>query len=221
MRDRRTRSHASQENLVKDSSSEASPRESTASNLASRRRQRRAHRSPTDQQYDNQAFAAEDERPLPDHIDDVPDDHDVDEEEENVRNADRLVSHVAKEHRRIANDLQQQNKKPKKPTTASEDLDQDQGALEQQIRQRQEILSEHVDDADDGDRVLPLESTTTTATATGREKSIAQILELAKRSRTGRSVDEGQSDRVYMIRCLFSIYRSAIGDGFIASFWHE
>lgn len=193
MRDRRARSHASQENLVQDSSSETSPRESAPSALANRRRQRRAHRSPTDQHYDNQAFA-QDERPLPPHIEpeDV-DDHEIDEEEENVRNADRLVSHVAKEHRRIANDIQEQNKKPKKKLmTASEDLDQDQEAIQKQIRERQEILSEHVGDADDHDRVLPLESaTTTTMTGTGRPKSVAEILELARKSRTGRSFDEG------------------------------
>lgn len=193
MRDRRARSHASQENLVKDSSSETSPRESTPSTLASRRQQRRAHRSPTDQQYDNQAFAAE-ERPLPPHIEPADvDDNELDEEEENVRNADRLVSHVAKEHRRIANDIQQQNKKPKKkPMTASEDLDQDQDALQQRIRERQEILSEHIGDADDRDRVLPLETVTTaTTTGPGRGKSVAEILELARKSRTGKSFDEG------------------------------
>ena len=194
MRDRRARSHASQENLVKDSSSETSPREAAPSTLAERRRQRRAHRPPTDQQYDNQAFAG-DERPLPPHIEaaDV-DDHEIDEEEENVRNADRLVSHVAKEHRRIANDLEQQSKKPKKkPMTASEDLDQDQEALQKRIRERQEILSEHVGDADDRDRVLPLESVTTaTTTGPGRAKSTAEILELARKSRTGKPVDEGQ-----------------------------
>jgi hypothetical protein len=189
MRDRRARSHTSQENLVKDSSSDVSPRESASSAIADRRRQRRTHRSPTDQQYDNQAFA-EDERPLPPTIERADDD----EEEENIENADRLVSHVAKEHHRKKNEVQQQNKKSKKKptTTTSDDVDHDQDDVHQQIREQQEILSKHVanKDDDDGDRVLPLEPLPSTL-GTGREKSLDQLLERARRSRTGKSIDDG------------------------------
>jgi hypothetical protein len=187
MRDRRARSHASQENLVKDSSSDVSPRESTTTALADRRRQRRAHRSPTDQQYENQAFA-EDERPLPPPIERADDD----EEEENIQHADRLGSHVVKEHNRIKNEVQQKNKKSKKKptaTTTSDDVDHEQDDLHQQIREHQEILSKHVDDKDDGDQILPLESLPPSF-GTGRDKSIEQILEMA-RSRARKSVDDG------------------------------
>jgi hypothetical protein len=182
MRGRRARSHTSQENLVKDSSSDVSPRESTPSAIANRRRQRRAQRSPNDQQYDNQAFAA-DERPLP-----PPIERDDEEEEENIQNADRLVSHVAKQHRRIVNEVQQQNKKSKKKATTDE-VDEDQDDLHEQIRKQQEIASKHVDDIAD-DRVLPLEPMPS-LTGPVRDKSIEQILERARRSRTGKSIDEG------------------------------
>jgi hypothetical protein len=168
---------------VKDSSSDVSPRESTSSAIANRRRQRRTQRSANDQQYDNQAFA-EDERPLPPPIERVDD-----EEEENIQNADRLVSHVAKQHRRIVNEVQQQNKKPKKITT-SDDIDHDQDDLIEQIREGQEILSKNVGNTDDS-RVLPLEPLTTSIGTTRGRLSIEQILEKATKSRTGKTVDDG------------------------------
>ncbi|CAF4738284.1 unnamed protein product, partial [Rotaria magnacalcarata] len=77
---RRTRSSTSQENLIKDSSSDVSPRESSApAAVNDRRRQRRVQRLPTNQQYDNQAFA-EDERPPPHPIERVNEDEEEDEE---------------------------------------------------------------------------------------------------------------------------------------------
>ena len=188
MRGRRARSHASQENLVKDSSSDVSPRESTSSAIANRRRQRRAHHSPTDQQHDNQAFA-EDERPLPPPIE-RDHDEEQDEEEENVHNADRLVSHVAKQHRRIVNEVQQQNKKSKKKTTTVDDLDHDQEDLTEQIREQQEILSRRVGDADD-DRATTIESLPSTTTGMPRDKSLEHILERARKSRVGKSIEDG------------------------------
>jgi hypothetical protein len=184
MRGRRARAHASQESLVKDSSSEASPRDSSRSAIADRRRQRRAQRSPQAQQYDNQAYDG-DERPLPPPIE-RPDD---DEEEENIQNADRLVSHVAKQHRRIVNEVQQQSKKPKKKSRTTDEVDDEQTDLNEQIREQQEILSRRVGDTDDEqashtDTLPPL-------TATTRGKSLEQLLEMAKRSRTKQTTDDG------------------------------
>ena len=169
---------------MKDSSSDVSPRESASTAIADRRRQRRAHRSPTDQQYDNQAFA-EDERPLPPPADD--------EEEENIQQADRLGSHVVKEHNRIKNEVQQKNKKSKKkPTTTSDDVDPDKADIDRQIREHQENISRNVDDkdVDDGDRILPLESVTTLG-GTGGGRSLEGLLERARRSVAARSIDEG------------------------------
>jgi hypothetical protein len=180
MRGRRARSHTSQENLVKDSSSDVSPRDSSTSAIANRRRQRRAQRSPNTQQYDNQAFNG-DERPLPPPIERIDD-----EEEENIQNADRLVSHVAKQHHRIVNEVQQQSKKSrKKPRTS------DQDDLNEQIRAQQEILSRRVGDTDDdqGSHVEPLPPTTTTGIT--RDRSIEQILEMARKSKARQSVDDG------------------------------
>jgi uncharacterized membrane protein YkoI len=168
---------------VKDSSSDVSPRESASSAIDNRRRQRRAQRSPNDQQYDNQAYA-EDERPLP-----PPIERD-DEEEQNVQNADRLVSHLAKEHRRTVNEVQQQNKKPKKKrTTTSDDIDHGQDDLHEQIREQQEIISKNVGNTD-VTQVLPVEPLPSSIGTTPK-KSLDQILEMAKRSRPGRTVDDG------------------------------
>lgn len=187
MRGRRARAGTSQENLVKDSSSDVSPRESTSSAIANRRRQRRAHRSPNDQQYDNQAFA-EDERPLPPAIE-RDDEQDENEEEENIQNADRLVSHVAKQHRRIVNEVQQQNKKTKKkPTTTSDDIDHDQDDLHEEIRKQQEIVSKHVDNTDT-DRTSTIEPLSASI-GTTRETAAANILERYRKS-VGRSNDDG------------------------------
>jgi hypothetical protein len=186
-RGRRARSHASKESLIKDSSSDISPRESSTSAVAARHRQRRAQRSPADQQHSNQAFA-EDEQPLPPHIE-----RNDDEEEENIQNADRLVSHVAKQHRRVVNEVQEKNKKSEKKTPTSNDVDDDQDNLHKQIREQQEILSKRVGDTDD-DQVLPVEPLTTTL-GTTRSRSVAQVLEMAKKSRTGKSTDDGELKR--------------------------
>lgn len=191
MRGRRARAHASQENLVKDSSSDISPRESTSTALADRRRQRRAHHSPNTQQYDNQAFA-DDERPLPPPIE--HDDGDDEIEEENIQNAERLVSHVAKQHRRAVNEVQQQNKKSKKKlTTTADDVDQDQENIHDQIREQQEIASKRLGDApedEETDRVSTLEPTSSIRRPT-TDRSVESILERAKKSRLGKSIDDG------------------------------
>ncbi len=177
---------------MKDSSSDVSPRDSVSTGLADRRRQRRAHRSPADQQYDNQAFAA-DERPLPPTVERAVDD---DDEEENIQQADRLGSHVVKEHNRIKNEVQQKNKKSKKKTTTttSDDVDHDKAELDRQIQEQQENISKHVDDKvvhdDDDDRVLPMDSVPPLGGTTGG-KSLQQILERARRSNAGRSIDDG------------------------------
>jgi hypothetical protein len=185
MRGRRARSHTSQENLVKDSSSDVSPRDSSTSAIANRRRQRRAQRSPNTQQYDNQAFDG-DERPLPPPIERIDD-----EEEENIQNADRLVSHVQKQHHRIVNEVQQQSKKSRKKPRTSDNIDNDQDDLNEQIRVQQEILSRRVGDTDDdqGSHVEPLPPPTTTGIT--RDRSIEQILEMARKSKARQSVDDG------------------------------
>ncbi|CAF4318254.1 unnamed protein product, partial [Rotaria magnacalcarata] len=59
-------------------------------------------RLPTNQQYDNQAFA-EDERPPPHPIERVNEDEE--EDEENVQNAERLATHVVKQHQRNVNEV--------------------------------------------------------------------------------------------------------------------
>ncbi|UJR21447.1 hypothetical protein I4U23_024533 [Adineta vaga] len=186
MRGRRAHAHTSQESLVKDSSSEASPRDSSRSAIADRRRQRRAQRSPQTPQYDNQAYDG-DERPLP-----PPIEHDDDEEEQNVQNAERLVSHVGKQHRRIFNEVQQQSKKSKKKSRTSDDVDNDQDNLNDQIREQQEILSRRVGDTDD-EEVSHVDSLPP-PTGTTRGKSIEQILEMAKKARTKPTTDDATVD---------------------------
>ncbi|CAF3514679.1 unnamed protein product [Adineta steineri] len=176
--------HTSQESLVRDSSSDVSPRDSARSAIADRRRQRRAQQSPHTQQHDNPAFH-EDERPLP-----PPIERDDDEEEENIQNADRLVSHVAKQHRRIVNEVQQQSKKSKKRTHTSDDIDNDQNELNDQIREQQEILSKRIGDTDD-DQPSHIEEVPR-PTETTRGKSLEQLLEMAKKSRFNKSTDDDQ-----------------------------
>lgn len=185
MRGRRARAHTSQESLVKDSSSEASPRDSARSALAERRRQRRAQLSPPGQQYDNQAYDGDD-RPLPPPIE-RPDD---DEEEANVQDADRLVSHVAKQHRRIVNEVHEQGKKPKKKGRASDEAADEQADLNNQIREQQEILSRRVGDTDD-EQASHTDTLPPLTTSTTRGKSLEQLLEMAKRSKERRPSEDG------------------------------
>ncbi|CAF4571456.1 unnamed protein product [Rotaria sp. Silwood1] len=187
-RGRRARTNTSQENLIKDSSSDVSPRETSAPTTVDRHRQRRAQRSTTAQQFDNQAFT-EEERPPPHPIERVNED---DEEEENVQNANRLESHLTKEHHRKINELQQQDKKTKKITTSDGVVD-DQHEVTQQIQEGQQKISRHIGDIDE-DRVLtiePLPATIGTRTTT-RDRSLEHILERAKRSRAGQSIDDDQ-----------------------------
>ncbi|CAF1101848.1 unnamed protein product [Adineta ricciae] len=186
MRGRRARAHTSQESLVKDSSSEASPRDSA---IADRRRRRRAQQSPQAQEYDNQAYDGDD-RPLPPTIE--RDNDDEDEEEENVQNADRLVSHVAKQHRRVVNEVQQQSKKPKRKGQVPTDADDDQADLNEQIREQQEILSRRVGDTDD-EQVSHVDSLPPPS-GTARGKSLQDILELARKSRTRPTTDDTTVD---------------------------
>lgn len=171
--------------MIKDSSSDVSPRESSAPVVADRRRQRRGQRSETDQQHDNPAFA-EDEQLPPRSIDRVTED---DEEEANVRDAERLAPHVTKEHRRAVNEIQQQNKKPKKKTAASSRADDDPEKIDQQLGEQLKNLGKRIGDADQGQPV-PVEPLTTTM-GTVRDKSLEGILERARRARTGQSIDEG------------------------------
>jgi len=204
MRNRRARAHASQENLVKDSSSDISPRESVSTALADRRRQRRAHHSPNAQHYDNQAFADDVQARPP------PVEHDDDEiEEENIQNAERLVSHVAKQHRRVVNEVQQQNKKSKRkssPTTVDDEHDQDQEDLREQIREQQKVLSKRVDDVpeddEETDRVTTFEPMASTRKPV-TDRSVESILERAKKSRLGRSIDDGLSSGFFLLLYSF------------------
>ncbi|CAF1989494.1 unnamed protein product [Rotaria magnacalcarata] len=184
-RGRRTRSSTSQENLIKDSSSDVSPRESSApAAVNDRRRQRRVQRLPTNQQYDNQAFA-EDERPPPHPIERVNEDEE--EDEENVQNAERLATHVVKQHQRNVNEVQQQIKKPKRATTSDSVVDDDKDALDQQIGEQQRNLLKRVGNIDGG-HVLPVEPLPSTIGAS-RDRSLEQILEKAKRARAGQPMD--------------------------------
>ncbi|CAF4260179.1 unnamed protein product, partial [Rotaria sp. Silwood2] len=188
-RGRRARTNSSQENLIKDSSSDVSPRETSASTAVDRRRQRRAQRSTNDQQYDNQAFTQE-ERPPPHSIERVnEDDEEEEEEEKNVQNAIRLEAHLTKEHRRKINELQQQSKKPKAIAT-SDDVDDDQHAINQQIQEGQGNILKHTGDIDE-DRASTVEPLPATI-GTARDRSIEHIIEMAKRSRTGQSFDDDQ-----------------------------
>jgi hypothetical protein len=190
MRGRRAHSHTSQENLVKDSSSDVSPRESSSSALTNRRRQRRAHRSPDDQQYDNQAFAG-DERPLP-----PPIERNDDEEEENIQQADRLVSNVTKQHHRILNEVQQKNQKSKrKTTTISDDIDHDKNDVVEQLQEQQKVLSKQVGSIDE-DRALPIEPLPSSIGTARDGRSLEQLLEMARKSKTGKSFDDGQFNRL-------------------------
>jgi hypothetical protein len=178
MRGRRARAHASQENLVKDSSSDISPRDSTATTLVNRRRQRRNLISSESQQFENGAFA-EDERRLPPPIERI---HDIDdaEEENNIQDADRLVSHVSKQHNRIVNELQAKKKKSRRKTPML-DADNDQDDLTKQIREQQDIVSRRVDNTD-SEQILPVESFTESIGRT-HDQSIEKILDRAKESR--------------------------------------
>ncbi|CAF3689292.1 unnamed protein product [Rotaria sordida] len=193
---RRARAHTSQENLVKDSSSDVSPRETSASTAADRRRQRRAQRSTTDQQYDNQAFTEEDRPPLHPPIERVNEDEEEEEEEEEekIHDADRLAAHLTKQHHRKLNEVQQESKKPRKKIT-SDTIDDDQHDVHEQIREKQEKVSKHLGDIDE-DRISSIEplptTTTTTPMGTARDRSREHIIEKAKRLRTGQSFDDDQ-----------------------------
>ena len=188
IRSRRARSHASQENLIKDSSSDVSPRDPANAALNDRRRQRRRQPSADAQQHFNQAFA-EDERPLPPAIERAVEDDDA-EEEENIQQADRLVSHVTKEHRRKQNEMQQLGQKAPKKAAAS-DADDDQAELLAQLQAQQEIASQRLGDipVDQVSPVEPLPALTTTL----RDRPLEQLLERARKARTGgKDPDEGQ-----------------------------
>ena len=186
-RDRRARSHASQENLVKDSSSDVSPRDAANTGMNDRRRQRRRQPSADTQQHVNQAFA-DDERPLPPAIDREVEGGDA-EEEENIHNADRLVSHVTKEHRRKLNEVQQQGQKSQRKV-ASSDVDDDQAELLAQLQAQQEKASHRLDDipTDQVTALEPLPALTTTL----RDRPLEQLMERARKARTGKDPDEGQ-----------------------------
>ncbi|CAF4403652.1 unnamed protein product, partial [Rotaria magnacalcarata] len=73
-----------------------------------------------------------------------------------VQNAERLATHVVKQHQRNVNEVQQQIKKPKRATTSDSVVDDDKDALDQQIGEQQRNLLKRVGNIDGG-HVLPVE----------------------------------------------------------------
>ncbi|CAF4698877.1 unnamed protein product, partial [Rotaria magnacalcarata] len=69
---------------------------------------------------------------------------DEEEDEENVQNAERLATHVVKQHQRNVNEVHQQIKKPKRATTSDSVVDDDKDALDQQIGEQQRNLLKRV-----------------------------------------------------------------------------
>ena len=189
-RNRRAQAHSSRENLVKDSSSDVSPRDSAAPSLAERRRQRRRQASAEDQQHVNPAFAADDEPVLPPTAEQSNDDEE-EEEQQKVRDADRLTSHVEKEHSRKINELRQQTRPAAASRASPSEPENEQDDVEAQLRAQQKSAARKIDkaDVDDTAPVEPISIPTTT----GRERSLDKVLERARRARGAATQDDGQS----------------------------
>ena len=167
---------------MKDSSSDVSPRESSTPTAIDQRRQRRTRQMSNDQQYDNQGYV-QDERSLSPPIERA----DEEEEEQSIENAERLVSQVTKQHRRIVNEVKQ-SKKPKRKQTLDHAA-KEQDNLNEQIREQQDLVSKHVANAT-VEQVPPVEPLPATI-GTGRGRSLEQILEMARKSRATKNFDDG------------------------------
>ena len=193
---------------MKDSSSDVSPRDSSSSALADRRRQRRRQASSNDREYDNQAYA-DDEPPLPTHIE-QPNDNVDEQEEQNVHNADRLVAHVAKQHHRVVNEVQQQGKRSKKrgaAAAAAANADNEQEELNEQIRHQQDIISRRIGQSDD-ERTEPVEPLPPLNARGGPDRSIDQLLDRAAQSAADREWNAPET-----ITRRFSLCRSSDDHG--------
>lgn len=179
-----------------------SPRDSSAPTVADRRRQRRRQVSGDDQQHVNPAFAADEDPVVPSRVERANlHDDDADEEEEEqqqkVKDADRLTSHVEKEHARKMNELKQQRRQGPSKALSSE-AENEQEDVEAQLREQQQRAARKVEKADVDDTV-PVEPISIPTGTSVRERSLDKVLERARRARGATTQNDGQFPFIFLL----------------------
>lgn len=185
IRARRAKSHTSQENLVKDSSSDVSPREPTVS----RRRERRRTGSADTHEHVNDAFD-DDERQLPPTIEGSDGDEADVHEQENIDKADRLVSHVSNQHLRIVKETKAKAKKSGRKTASSADGDTP-DELNSQIRTEQDNVARRFGNMDETVPTSTTDQLPALTSTFGRDRSTQRVLERARKHQH----PEGEGDQ--------------------------